>query len=180
MSAEFDGRLIDGSMPMQPAQLLSALDEAGIQHRTIEHAPMWTVEDAKSIREPSAYGHTKNLFVRNKKGGMWLLTLHEDRMLDMKSIAALVGARRLSFASEQRLMRYLGVTPGAVSMFSILNDVTGVVQCCIDESLMHSPELHIHPLVNTLTTTIPRLALLKFLEERGHVFDVLHFDQPLP
>ncbi len=176
MNAEIDARLIDGSAPLKSDALIAMLDSAGISHRTVDHAPMWTVDDAKSIREPSQHGHTKNLFVRNRKGRMWLLTLHEDRFIDMKSAGLLFGAGRLSFASTQRLMSYLGVTPGAVSMFSILNDVTRAVGCCIDEQLMKVQQLHIHPLINTRTTTIRRQELLEFLEQRGHRFHVVRFD----
>ncbi len=161
---------------MTSNSLLALLDAENIRHQTVEHAPMWTVEDVKAIRVPSPYGHTKNLFVRNKKGEMWLLTLHEDRQVAMKTIGELIGTRRLSFASPQRLMHYLGVIPGAVSMFSALNDVTGKVNCFIDEGLMQASELHVHPLVNTRTTTIRREDLLSFLAARGHPFHVIRFD----
>ncbi len=169
-------RLVDNSEPLSCASLLAMLDAEKIQHKTVEHAPMRTVEDAKAIRSPSPYGHTKNLFVRNKKGQMWLLTLHEDRQVDLKSLGVSISAGRLSFGSPQRLMHYLGVLPGAVSMFSALNDVTHAVTCYIDESLMQAPELHLHPLVNTQTTTINRIALLDFLARRGHKFNKLRFD----
>ena len=168
--------LIDGSIPMTPAQLIEQLDREGVKHHTVEHPAMWTVEDAKRLRAPSPHGHTKNLFVRNKKGQMWLLTLHEDRRIDLKAAAKLVGTNRFSFASPQRLMHYLGVIPGAVSPFSILNDVTRQVTFFIDERLMEAPELHVHQLVNTMTTTLERKTLLDFLAERGFAFSVLEFD----
>jgi Ala-tRNA(Pro) deacylase len=168
-------RLIDGSHPLDCSQLLSMLDAGGIAHKTVTHAPMFTVEDAKSLRAPCDYGHTKNLFVRNKKGRMWLLTLHEDRKVDLKTTAQLVGANRFSFASPERLMQYLGVTQGAVSAFSILNDVTHQVQFYIDEALMEAPALHIHPLINTRTTSIDREALLEFLGKHGFQHRILRF-----
>ncbi len=167
--------LIDGSSPLTSDQLLTILDAKSIPHHTVDHAPMWTVEDAKALRSPAPYGHTKNLFVRNRKGRMWLLTLHEDRQVDLKTMATLIGDRRLSFASPQRLMHYLGVIPGAVSMFSVLNDVTHVVTCWIDEALLEAPELHIHPLINTRTTTMDREVLLTFLTQRGYPFQTLRF-----
>ncbi|MEJ2176758.1 MAG: prolyl-tRNA synthetase associated domain-containing protein [Gammaproteobacteria bacterium] len=168
-------RLIDGSKPMDSDQLIRLLESEGIDHHTVDHAPMWTVEDAKALRAPSDYGHTKNLFVRNKKGLMWLLTLHEDRKIDLKSAAKLLGANRFSFASPQRLMHYLGVIPGAVSAFSLLNDVNRQVHFFIDEALMSAPELHVHPLVNTRTTTIDRDTMLRFLEDKGHPHQILNF-----
>ena len=166
---------VDGSPPLESDQLLAMLDQRSISHHTLDHAPMWTVEDAKAIRAPSPHGHTKNLFVRNKKGKMWLLTLHEDRKVDLKATAALLGANRFSFASPERLMHYLGVTPGAVSAFSILNDVTHQVRFFVDEALMADPEWHIHPLVNTRTTTIKRETLLAFLHDQGFSHQVLRF-----
>ena len=137
---------------------------------------MWTVEDAKALRSPCDYGHTKNLFVRNKKGSMWLLTLHEDRHVDLKETARLVGTNRFSFASEQRLMHYLGVVPGAVSPLSILNDVGRRVVFFIDKVLLDAPALHIHPLINTRTTTVQTDELISFMAVQGHQSHVLSFD----
>lgn len=160
---------------MSSDQLLELLDAEGIEHHTVDHPPMWTVEDAKALRVPSNFGHTKNLFVRNKKGQMWLLTLHEDRQIDLKTAAKLVGTNRFSFASPQRLMHYLGVVPGAVSAFSMLNDVNREVKFFIDEALMKDPKLHVHPLINTRTTTLDRLEMLKFLRDKGYPHQVLEF-----
>jgi len=173
---EIEPRLIDGSVPMSSDQVLALLDRSGIAHKTVEHAPMWTVNDAKALRAPCEYGHTKNLFVRNKKGQMWLLTLHEDRQVDLKETAALVGTNRFSFASAQRLMHYLGVIPGAVSPFSILNDISGQVVFYVDQKLLEAPALHVHPLINTRTTTIETEALLSLISAQGHTFNVLPFD----
>jgi len=167
--------LIDGSDPMTSDQLLAKLDAEGIIHHTVDHAPMWTVDDAKAIRAPCDYGHTKNLFVRNKKGDMWLLCLHEDRRVDLKSVARKLGTNRFSFASHQRMMQYLGVIPGAVSVFSVLNDVTFQVRLLVDEMLMDHPALHVHPLINTRTTTVDRQALFDFLECNGHPSETLRF-----
>ncbi len=163
---------------MNSDQLIELLESEGIDHQTVDHPPMWTVEDAKALRAPSKFGHTKNLFVRNKKGQMWLLTLHEDRKIDLKLAAKLLGTNRFSFASKQRLMHYLGVIPGAVSAFSLLNDVDQRVQFFIDEALMKDPELHVHPLINTRTTTIDREEMLWFLEKKGHPHQVLAFPDP--
>ncbi len=170
-------QLADGSPPMTSDQLLALLDESGIEHTTRDHPPMWTVDDAKALREPCDYGHTKNLFVRNKKGSMWLLTLHEDRQVDLRETARLVGTNRFSFASEQRLMHFLGVVPGAVSPLSILNDVGGQVMFYIDESLLDAPALHIHPLINTRTTTVRTEELINFIAVHGIQSHVLSFNK---
>jgi len=170
-------KLFDGSLPTTSDQMMTLLERSGVEHTTQDHPPMWTVEDAKALRAPCDYGHTKNLFVRNKKGYMWLLTLHEDRRVDLKETARLVGTNRFSFASEQRLMHYLGVSPGAVSPLSIINDIGGQVSFYIDEKLLAAPALHIHPLVNTKTTTIETDKLISFIAEQGHQPHVLSFGQ---
>lgn len=165
--------LINGSQPLSSDELLKSLDQEGIHCDVVHHESLRTVEDAKAIRPKTDYGHTKNLFVRNKKGKMWLLTLHEDRSVDLKHTAMQLEAGRFSFASEERLMKYLGVIPGAVSAFSILNDVTGQVNFVIDNVLMFHPKWYIHPLDNRMTVTIERKALLDFLKKRGHGFELL-------
>ena len=149
------------------------LSEAGIDYEVFHHPPLRTVEEARAVRPKSDYGHTKNLFVRNKKGKMWLLTLHEDRVVDLRQTAEQLGAGRFSFASETRLMHYLGVIPGAVSAFSILNDVGCQVTFVIDESLMSHPQWHLHPLDNCATVTVERVALLEFLESQGVSYQIL-------
>ena len=153
--------LADGGEPMNPDALLSMLELMGIEHEVLTHPPLRTVEDAKRIRPKTDYGHTKNLFVRNKKGKMWLLTLHEDRQVDLKQVAQTLGAGRFSFGSAERLMRYLGVIPGAVSPFAMLNDTSHQVSFVIDEALMSHPKWHIHPLDNRMTVTLERQALLE-------------------
>ncbi len=158
---------------MMVDELLGLLDEAAIHYDVLHHEALRTVEDAKAIRPETDYGHTKNLFVRNKKGKMWLLVLHEDRTVDLKSTAVQLSAGRFSFGSEERLMKYLGVILGAVSAFSILNDVTGQVCFVVDEALMSHPKWHIHPLDNKLTITVEREPLLAFLAEKGHGYEIL-------
>ncbi|MBX2878341.1 MAG: prolyl-tRNA synthetase associated domain-containing protein [Granulosicoccus sp.] len=175
MAEQIIVELIDGSDPLSSDKLLQQFDQSGIAHKTVEHEPMWTVEDAKKLRTPSPYGHCKNLFVRNKKGAMWLLTLHEDRKVDLKQAASLVGTNRFSFASPQRLMHYLGVISGSVSPLSLVNDIRGEVTFYMDELLMTAPELHVHPLINTRTTTMERQALLSYVESTGHRCHVLSF-----
>ena len=173
MENQIEPVLINGQRPMSSQQLFAALEEAGIETETQHHQPLRTVEEAKAVRPNVAYGHTKNLFVRNKKGKMWLLTLHEDREIDLKTAAQQVGTNRFSFCSAERLMHYLGVIPGAVSPFAMMNDITSEVTFYIDEVLLSHPEWHVHPLDNSMTTTISSEALLKFLADNGHPYQVL-------
>ena len=152
-----------------PADLFARLESLGIATRTLEHPPVFTVEEAKTIRGELPGGHTKNLFVRNKKGQMWLVSCLEDRAVDLKALGAALGAGRLSFASADRLARHLGVVPGAVTPFAVLNDTEGAVTLALDRRMldMHTA-LNVHPLDNTMTTAIAPLDLVTFLESVDH------------
>jgi Ala-tRNA(Pro) deacylase len=158
-----------GSEPTSPDELLAILDQLGIGHTTVKHPPMFTVAESKKLRITSARGsYTKNLFLRNKKGLMWLITCSEDRRLDLPALAICLKARRLSFGSADRLMKYLGVTPGAVSPLALINDSVGSVSFIIEKELLRQPMIHMHPLINTQTTRIAIRDLLRFIRYTGH------------
>lgn len=154
--------------PRTPTELLSMLAGLGIATTTVDHPPLFTVEDSKNLRGDLPGGHCKNLFLRNKKGGMWLVVCPEDRVLHLKALGGLVGAGSMSFASPERLMTYLGVTPGAVSPFAVINDTETVVQVVLDEEMMRESLLNYHPLTNEQTTAITPTDLITFLETVGH------------
>ena len=130
---------------------------------------MFTVADSQALR-PSGVsgGYTKNLFLRNKKGSMWLVTCDENQSIDLRHLGTALGAGRLSFASPERLLRCLGITTGAVSPLALINDVTHKVHFAIDRSLLRHDQLHVHPLLNTLTTTLPTPALVQFAIKTEH------------
>lgn len=159
--------LVDGSAPATPGELFARLDELGIAHDTAQHPPVFTVEEAKQHRGDEAGAHIKNLFFRNKKG-MALLVCLEDRALDLKPLGKLLGLGRLSFGRPPRLMSYLGVIPGAVTPFSVLNDRGGAVRLFLDESLRSFATVHAHPLDNAQTTAIATADLVRFLEAVEH------------
>jgi Ala-tRNA(Pro) deacylase len=167
-STESDARLADGTLPLGSAEFLAELESLGISHRTVEHAPVYTVAESKGLRADFPGGHSKNLFLRNKKGRMWLVTCLEDRDIDLKALAERVGAGRFSFASADRLMRYLGVAPGAVTPFAVINDHGGAVQMVLDAGLLTHDPLNFHPLDNAMTTAISPDSLLRFLEHAEH------------
>ena len=157
------------SEPTTPDQLLVILDQLDIAHTTIKHPPMFTVAESKKLRiTPTRGSYTKNLFLRNKKGSMWLITCSEERRLDLPSLADRLQAGRLSFGSADRLMRYLGVTPGAVSPLALINDTVESVSFVIEEELLREPMIHLHPLINTQTTRIATRDLLRFVRHTGH------------
>src|SRR5689334_25118925 len=120
---------------LTPQQLFARLEALGLAHRSVEHAPVFTVEEAKAHRGELPGGHIKNLFLRNKKEEMWLVVVEEDKRIDLKALGELLGAGKLSFGSPDRLMTYLGVLPGAVTPFAIINDKGGKVKVVLDKDL---------------------------------------------
>src|SRR3954469_8650196 len=132
-------------------QLFARLDELGLVHRTVEHAPVFTVEQAKEHRGVLPGHHIKNLFLRNKKEAMWLVVALEDREIDLKRLGEALGAGRLSFGSPERLRRHLGVEPGSVTPLALLNDQAQAVQLVLDRGLADGGgPVNVHPLVNTM------------------------------
>jgi len=163
-----------------PDRLLRWLDELGIPTTTVSHPPVYTVEQAREHRLEMRGGFSKNLFVRNKKGRMWLLVLEESRQVQLKSLAKLVGAGRFSFASQARLERWLGVEPGSVTPFGLVHDPGGEVTVVVDRGLLEMGTLHFHPLVNSMTTAIDAQDLLRFLEASGHPAVVIDLPDSRP
>lgn len=169
--------LADGSRPAGAAELLARLAELGIAARTVDHPPVFTVEEAARHKGNLPGAHTKNLFLRDKPGKrMWLVCVAATRDVDLGALPPRIGAKpRLSFGSEDRLMRYLGITPGAVSPFAILNDHGGHVQVVLDRALLEGDIVNLHPLDNARTTAIHPTDLLRFLEAERHPPLILDF-----
>ncbi|MGH6948778.1 MAG: prolyl-tRNA synthetase associated domain-containing protein [Kiloniellales bacterium] len=168
MSESQDQRAAPAAQPTSPEALLERLGALGIETRTVSHPPLFTVEQSKALRGQLPGGHTKNLFLRDKKGRMWLVTCLEDRTIDLKALEGALGSGRLSFGSAERLMTYLGVVPGAVTPFAVVNDRDGEVRFVLDSGLLDHDPLNFHPLDNARTTAISPAGLLKFLEAAGH------------
>lgn len=163
-----------------PEELLARLDALGIEATTVSHRPVFTVEEAKAHRGDLPGAHTKNLFLRDKKGTMWLAVVLEGRPVDLKALAAKLGHRNFSFGSAERLMRYLGVIPGAVTPFAVVNDREGAVRVALDAGLRAHEMWNFHPLVNSMTTTIHSEDMVRFLEAVGHPPTWVDFDGPDP
>ncbi len=175
-ASETSSTLADGGTPLSPAEFLARLESLGIAHTTFDHEPVFTVEESKRLRGDMDGAHVKNLFLRNKKGAMWLVTCLEDRSVDLKWLAESLGAGRFSFASPDRLMKYLGVVPGAVTTFAAINDTTGSVRVALDRALLEASRINLHPLTNAMTTTIDSADLLRFLEAVGHPPTLIGFE----
>ncbi len=158
---------------LSPQQLFDRLAELGIAHRTAEHAPVFTVEEAKAHRGELPGHHIKNLFLRNKKEEMWLVVALEDRAIDLKQLGERLGAGRLSFGSPDRLRKFLGVEPGSVTPFAVINDTGHSVRLVLDTGLKaggphDGGPVNAHPLTNTMTSAIALADLLRFFEATGH------------
>src|SRR5947209_19098570 len=154
---------------LSPQHLFARLDALGLAHRTVEHAPVFTVEQAKQHRGVLPGHHIKNLFLRNKKEEMWLVVALEDRTIDLKRLGEVLGAGRLSFGSPERLRTYLGVEPGSVTPFAVINDTGHKVTLVLDSALQEGGPVNAHPLVNTMTCPIELSDLLRFFTATGHV-----------
>lgn len=174
-NAADEARLAEGAAPAAPGDLFARLEALGIAAESFEHPAVYTVEEAKALRGTLAGAHIKNLFLRNKKGRMWLVTCQEDREIDLKALGERLGAGRFSFGSAERLMRYLGVLPGAVTPFGVVNDRQGQVAVVLDSALARHDRVNCHPLVNTMTTAISGRDLVRFLEAEGHPPQLLDF-----
>jgi len=153
---------------LSPQQLFDRLDALGLGHRTVSHPPVFTVEQAKAHRGVLPGHHIKNLFLRNKKEEMWLVVALEDRAIDLKWLGEALGAGRLSFGSPERLRRHLGVEPGAVTPFALINDTGHQVRLVLDRGLRSEGLVNAHPLTNTMTTALNVPDLLRFFEAIGH------------
>jgi len=135
----------------------------------VTHPPLFTVEESQALRGKIPGDHTKNLFLRDKKGVLVLVVASEDATIDLKGLHRLLGASgRFSFGSADLLMQHLGVTPGSVTPFSAINDTERQVTVVLDSAMMEHAVLNYHPLTNTMTTSIARDDLVKFLEATGH------------
>jgi len=170
-----EARLLDGSPPATPAELFRRLDGLGIAHHTRRHAPVYTVEEARAVRGELPGVHTKNLFVRDKKERMWLLVCEADRDVDLHDVARRLGSKRLSFGSPRRLMHYLGVTPGAVNPFAVMNDRTNAVQVVLDTVVLEGDPINFHPLDNAMTTAVSARDMVRFLEAERHAPTIMDF-----
>jgi Ala-tRNA(Pro) deacylase len=170
----------DQADPITPADaktLFRRLDALGIAHRTHRHPPVFTVEESKALRGILPGVHVKNLFLRDKKKRIWLVTALEERRIDLKALKRHLGASgSLSFGSAELLMEVLGVTPGSVTPFGVINDTAGRAGVLLDKGLLGDAPVNAHPLRNDMTTTVAPDDLLAFLEAENHAPEILDFD----
>ncbi|HYB11762.1 MAG TPA: prolyl-tRNA synthetase associated domain-containing protein [Alphaproteobacteria bacterium] len=168
-------------MPVTPEALLARFQELGFRTTNHHHPPVFTVEESKQLRGKLPGGHCKSLFVKDKADRVWLVVALEDRPVDLKRLRRQLGAKKtLSFGNPELLMDLLGVTPGSVTPFGVVNDRGGRVKVVLETRMMACDPLNYHPLVNSQTTSISPQDLLAFLRSTGHEPLILDFDAPLP
>lgn len=148
--------------------LFKYLEELGISTKTVEHAAVFTVAESDQLHRDLPGGHTKNLFLKDPKGQLFLVVAESHAMIDMKQFHKHIGSARLSFGKPDLLEQTLGVTPGSVTAFSVINDTEARVSVIIDEQLMTFETINCHPMINTATTAIQTSDLLSFMRATGH------------
>ena len=154
--------------------LFARLEDLGIASTTIEHAPMFTVEQSRALRGTIPGAHTKNLFLKDKDGRMVLVVAKEDTRVDLKALARRLGLDRFSFGKPELLKEVLGIEPGSVTAFALINETSRrLAAVVVDEALMGFAEVNCHPLTNDATTRIGTEDLIRFIEACGHAPRVL-------
>jgi Ala-tRNA(Pro) deacylase len=154
---------------MTPEELFALFDELEIAHRTYSHPAVFSVAEAAALRGSLPGAHCKSLFLKDKKGGFWLAVMLEERRIDLKKLAARLRAPRFSFGGAADLHRLLGVRPGSVTPFALLNDVRHFVTPVLDAAMLEYDPLNYHPLVNDRTTAISASDLLRLIDASGHM-----------
>ncbi|MFO1032712.1 MAG: prolyl-tRNA synthetase associated domain-containing protein [Hyphomicrobiales bacterium] len=166
-------------MPATREGLLERLKSLGITTKTHEHPPVFTVEEAKKVHSEIPGGHCKNLFCKDEKGALWLIVALEDAQINLKTAPQKIDSKRLSFGKPDLLMEILGVEPGSVTPFGLINDSPPRVNVILDKAMMELELLNYHPLQNTATTTIAARDLVTFIKSCGHSPRIVAVSEPL-
>jgi len=162
-------------MPASRDDLMAFFAELGIEVTTVDHQPVFTVAESGDLHDRIPGGHTKNLFVKDKKGRLFLIVALHDAEIDLKKVHQIVGAQgRVYIGNADLLMEVLGVEPGSVTPFSLINDRDALrVTPVFDAAMMRHDILNYHPLKNDATTSVRAEDLLKFARACGHEPQVL-------
>jgi Ala-tRNA(Pro) deacylase len=154
--------------PATRQDLFARLAELGIAAHTVEHAAVFTVAESAKLQRELPGGHTKNLFLKDKKSRLYLVVALGQTRIDLKTLPQRLGSDRLSFGKSELLADVLGVQPGSVTPFALINDTAQRVTVILDADMMRCERLNYHPLENTATTNIAREDLLRFIRSCGH------------
>lgn len=148
--------------------LYGRLRELGISWKTYEHQAVFTVEESSTVTDSLPGAHTKNLFLKDKKGGLWLVVVRAHLRVDLPALAKQIGAPRFSFGSAELLIGTLGIAPGSVTPFALMNDREKKVRVVLDADMLKLDPVNFHPLRNDRTTAIRPDDLVRFVKACGH------------
>jgi len=163
-------------MPARREDLFQLLDQLEISHNTVDHDPVFTVEESAELKAGLPGTHTKNLFLKDKAGAFFLICAESHAQIKVNKLHPHLECKRLSFGKAEYLLEHLGVTPGSVTLFSVMNDKTGQVQLIIDKTLAESDIVNFHPLKNDATTAISSADMIKFAKATGHDPIIMDFE----
>ena len=149
------------------ADLIAFFDAHGIDHATTDHPAVFRVGESEEIKRAIAGAHSKNLFLKDAKGRLWLISAQDSTVIDLKRLHPVIGSARLSFGSAELMADALGVTPGSVTAFAMINDADRRVTFVLDRALAEAKQVNFHPLTNTATTTVSQAGLRKFFARLG-------------
>jgi Ala-tRNA(Pro) deacylase len=155
------------------AQFLEFLDAQQIPYQRVEHPPVYTCEEAERLRPKMPAVSTKNLFLRDKQGALYLVVTACEKKLDLKRLGQQLGASKLHFASEQKLQDVLGLTRGSVTVLGLINDADHRVQLWVDAEIWRQESFLCHPLVNTATLLLSKASLERFFAISGHSINLI-------
>jgi Ala-tRNA(Pro) deacylase len=162
-------------MPVTRQELFNYLDKLNIAHKTYDHAPIFTVEEGADIKATMPGGHTKNLFLKDKAGRFFLICALGETPIHINKLHPILECKRLSFGKAEPLLEHLGMTPGSVTLFSILNDADNNVTLILDKALLNHDIVNFHPLLNDATTAISSADMIAFAKATGHDPVILDF-----
>ena len=159
------------------AALFARLDAIGVAHTTLDHAPVFTVGEGLEIKAAMNGGHTKNLFLKDARDQPWLISALGETTIDLKRLHPVIGSGRLSFGSAALMEETLGVTPGSVTAFGLINDTDHRVRFVLDAALARADPVNFHPLTNTATTAVSQAGFRAFLASIGVTPLVVDFER---
>ncbi len=166
-------------MPASRDDLFKRLESLGITTKTKRHEPVFTVEQAQLVHDDIPGGHCKNLFCKDEKGALWLIVCLENARIDLKAAPGKIGSKRLTFGKPELLMEVLGVEPGSVTPFGLINDTAQRTNVILDATMMQEKILNYHPLKNDETTSIGNSDLVSFIKSCGHQPQIVAVAEPI-
>ena len=159
--------MTDASRHAGRDEFLAFLDEIGVEHTTHHHEAVFRVDQGHDIKASMPGAHTKNLFLKDKKGQLWLISARQDTVIDLKRLDRVIGSARLSFGNAELMEATLGVTPGSVTAFALMNDRDRQVRFVLDRALADAEVVNFHPMTNTATTAVAQAGFRRFLDAIG-------------